>query len=511
MLETVTCDLRVGFTTRLPTWCTVSIDERLLIKGRRGNVVTEPQPGAYLVGSGRDWLFVGCCGKRLASRAGGHAQVTLTAEHADTARTVRTPTGWRTRSTPVRIRLLAAVLIVLTLLAGLLAGLAASNRQSATTSAAQRAEPLLVAAQTISTSLSDADSTAAASFLRGRLEPNALHARYVSDLNRASTALAAASQGSGTDPMVQSPLRTLSVELPGYTGLVQTAIFNERQAFYPLAAAYLSEANNMMRTRILPAANALYTIEGTQLAGDEANAVNWWLAAAAIVCLVALLAVLVLAQWWMSGHFRRTLNVPLVVATVLTATLGLWFGVALFAQNAGVASATTQGSGPIDRYTQARILALEMRADDELTLLTLDSVPSYQKDYAATSHRLSGLLAATDANAGATQQSQLARAEKAFTTYNAVHKSIRSLDVQGHIDQAETLASGSGASDLPAVASQLDLVFTGAITDSQRNFDAAMSGSTGDLDGLLVAIGVLAVLSATLVFVGFRPRISEYR
>ena len=63
----------------------------------------------------------------------------------------------------------------------------------------------------------------------------------------------------------------------------------------------------------------------------------------------------------------------------------------------------------------------------------------------------------------------------------------------------------------PAVASQLDLVFTGAIADSQRNFDAAMSGSTGDLDGLLVAIAVLAVLSATLVFVGFRPRISEYR
>lgn len=437
--------------------------------------------------------------------------MTLIAEPVHTGRTLRRLTGPRSRHTPVRLRLLAAVLIVLTLLVGLLAALAASNRQSATTSAAQRAEPLLVAAQTISTSLSDANSTAAASFLRGRLEPNALHARYVSDLSRASTALAAASQGSGTDTMVRAPLRTLSVELPSYTGLVQTAIFNERQAFYPLAAAYLSEANNMMRTRILPAANALYTIEGTQLAGDEASAVNWWLAAAAIVSLVALVAVLVLAQWWMSGHFRRTLNVPLVVATVLVATLGLWFGVALLAQNAGVNSATAQGSGPIDRYTQARIVALEMRADDELTLLTLDSVPSYQKDYAVTSHRLSGLLAARDANSGAAQQTQLARAQKAFTTYSAVHKHIRSLDAQGHIDQAEALASGQGPDDLPAVASQLDVVFTGAIADSQRNFDTAMSSSTGDLGGVLVATAVLAVLSAALVFVGFRPRISEYR
>ena len=412
--------------------------------------------------------------------------MTLIAEPVHTGRTLRRLTGPRMRHTPVRLRLLAAVLIVLTLLAGLLAGLAASNRQSATTAAAQRAEPLLVAAQTISTSLSDADSTAAASFLRGRLEPNALHARYVSDLSRASTALAAASQGSGTDTMVRAPLRTLSVELPSYTGLVQTAIFNERQAFYPLAAAYLSEANNMMRTRILPAANALYTIEGTQLAGDEASAVNWWLAAAAIVSLVALVAVLVLAQWWMSGHFRRTLNVPLVVATVLVATLGLWFGVALLAQNAGVTSATVQGSGPIDRYTQARIVALEMRADDELTLLTLDSVPSYQKDYAATSHRLSGLLAARDGNSGS------GAAGPAGAGAEGIHHVQRG--AQTHPEPRCSRATSTklrhwhqdrDPTDLPAVASQLDVVFTGAISDSQRNFDTAMSGSTGDLGGVL--------------------------
>jgi hypothetical protein len=57
----------------------------------------------------------------------------------------------------------------------------------------------------------------------------------------------------------------------------------------------------------------------------------------------------------------------------------------------------------------------------------------------------------------------------------------------------------------------LDVVFTGAISDSQRNFDTAMSSSTGDLGGVLAATTVLAVVSAALVFAGFRPRISEYR
>ena len=184
----------------------------------------------------------------------------------------------------------------------------------------------------------------------------------------------------------------------------------------------------MMRTRILPAANALYTIEGTQLAGDEAGAVNWWLAAAAIVSLAALVAVLVLAQWWMSGHFRRTLNVPLVVATVLVATLGLVRGGAArpecrrhLGDGPRIRSHRSLHAGPHRRPGDASGRRADP-ADPGLGAVVPEGlcsdVPSLKWSTGSEGWKGSGA------------QAQLARAQKAFTTYSAVHKHIRSLDAR---------------------------------------------------------------------------------
>jgi hypothetical protein len=242
----------------------------------------------------------------------------------------------------VRLRFAAVALSALALLAGLVSALAASERHSATVAAWQKAEPLVVDAQAIDTSLSDADTTAAGSFLQGRLEPAALRARYSSDLAQASAMLASAAQQVGSDPAVDASIRSLTVELPIYTGLVETATFNERQASYPLAAAYLGEANSLMRSELLPAAASLYEVEGQRLTANESSSSSTWPVMLAALLFVLLLVLLVVAQRWLSTHFRRTLNVPLVAATAVILVLAIWFTVALAAQGSGVHS----GSAP---------------------------------------------------------------------------------------------------------------------------------------------------------------------
>ena len=106
---------------------------------------------------------------------------------------------------------------------------------TATSAASQTAEPLVVEAQAIDTYLSDADTTAAGSFLQGQLQPASLRTRYMTDVAHASASLAARGPGGGSDPAVASAIRSVAVNLPIYTGLVQTATFNERQGYYPLA------------------------------------------------------------------------------------------------------------------------------------------------------------------------------------------------------------------------------------------------------------------------------------
>jgi hypothetical protein len=97
----------------------------------------------------------------------------------------------RTHS-PGRLQLILAMLLTLGLLTGLVAGLTAHSAAAGTTGLGERAQPLLVEAETIYSKLADADTTAAQAFLAGGLEPVALTRRYDDDLNQAGAALTGA-------------------------------------------------------------------------------------------------------------------------------------------------------------------------------------------------------------------------------------------------------------------------------------------------------------------------------
>jgi len=350
----------------------------------------------------------------------------------------------------------------------------------------------------------------AGSFLQGRLQPIELHTRYLNDITAASAALATTAQKVGVDLGAASSLRTISVDLPMYTGLIQTATFNQRQANYPLAAAYMGEANNLMRTQILPAATTVYGLERARLAGEQQHSLNPWLVIVAAILLIVLLTTLFLLQRWMSRQFRRTFNISLVGATVIMGILGIWFAIAVVAQSLDVNSATSNGSGPVATYTQARIRALELRADDELTLLSRDSVGSYQSDYSSASSDLHRLLTSASVGASTTQRARLSAAA-ALDRYRADHARIRQTDTSGNLIGAVSEASAPGPNNLPAVSLHLDEILSGDIATSQKAFDRSMSGATGDVGGLLWAIALLSLLAAAFIVIGVQPRMAEYR
>jgi hypothetical protein len=411
------------------------------------------------------------------------------------------------------LRLVTVALALLALLTGLVAAVATAQRQSATSASWQTAEPLMVTAQDIDTSLSDADTTAAASFLKGRIEPPSLQNRYSNDLTTASGDIAIAAQGAGSDPGVAGALQTLSTDLPVYTGIVSEANFNERQASYPLAAAYLAEANNLMRTDLLPAAAQVYATEHRRLTSDQDRAVSPWLAAAAVLAFLALLSVLVVTQRWLSRRFHRTWNIALAVASAIVLGIGLWTTISFLTQNSGVNTAQATGSQPVSTFTQARILALRARADDELTLLTRDSDSTYQRDFLSTQAALRTLVASGGLVAGSAngnERQQLATAQRDVAVYDTIHAQIRR-DDPSKFSNAVTLASGTAAGDLPTASGRLNAGLSSGIQGAQTNFDDVTSAASSDLDGLIWGIALGTVLVAGLILIALRPRIEEYR
>jgi len=412
---------------------------------------------------------------------------------------------------PRQLQLVTVALVALTGLCAVVGMVALTTRHGATTVARQSAEPLMVDAQSIDTSLSDADSAAAGSFLVGQIEPDALRRRYDDDLARASAALSATTGQVGSDPRDAAALRTIAESLPVYAGLVQTATFNQRLAYYPLAAGYMGEASNLMRMRILPAARQVYSAEHRNLSTDQGDADGAGWAVVTVLLVVGLLVALLLVQRRLSRQFRRTFNVPLVVATGVVAVVGIWFVVAVAVQGAAVQRARTQGSTVVSTFTQARILALQMRADDELTLLSRDAVSTYQGDYATAESTVAGLLTSARAGAPAADRARLDAARQALDGYRQAHTRIRTTDQHSDLIGAIRLASDGAPGDLPAASAALDAALAAGITTSQQTFGADMAAADRALLPLMVLLVPLLVVVAVLVVVGMRRRIDEYR
>src|SRR5262249_40114488 len=153
-------------------------------------------------------------------------------------------------ATPQRLLIAASLVTAGVAVFGLAASLAANSRENATAAIATQSEPLLVEADRLYASLSDADATAATTFLTRGIEPPARRQRYLADLRASSTHLIALERRSGDSAVVRNAVATIAGQLPVYTGLVESARANNRQGL-PVGAAYLRQASELMRATIL--------------------------------------------------------------------------------------------------------------------------------------------------------------------------------------------------------------------------------------------------------------------
>jgi hypothetical protein len=295
-----------------------------------------------------------------------------------------------------------------------------------------------------------------------------------------------------------------------YAGLVATARANNRQG-YPVGAAYLSTASALNRTELLPEAQTLFRTAQAELAGGYATARSDTVVAALFVTVVALLVALLVTQRYLSRHTKRTFNVPLVAATMATLVLGGWAAATFALQHHHLSMATTQGSAPIDTLAQARILALQERGDEGLTLAARGSGAAYETDFVTVSRQLAGptgTLARATAQVGNADQAKLRAAAAAHQSYLAQHAQVRKLDDAGSSDAAVALALGPQTTGpYTTLTDRLGEVLTAKKVTFTTEINDAAAGL-----GLLRLFGpVLALIVCGLAFVGVRARLEEYR
>ena len=431
--------------------------------------------------------------------------MTMTAEEPIPVGWVRQRQEWAA-TTPGWLRVATVAVVALAVVTGAVAGLTALSRSRAVSAARATAEPLVVDAQTAVVKLSDANTTVAGGFLAGPVMPAAAQSRFENDLAQAASSLTAAAQRAGTDPRVTGYLQTLSTDLPIYSGIVATAEADNRQG-EPVGAAYLAEANHFMEAGLLPAASALYTVEQARLSQDSSRATSAVPVIFIIVLLVLLLATLVYLQVGLDRRFRRLLNLGCLAATLAVVALAVWGLVALAGEGAAVSRAEKHGTEPLRVLTQARILASEARADDELTLVTRDSDPTYQKDYGSAVAQLTGLIGPARSGWTVPETRADTDAIAALHTYGQAHQTVRGDDGAGDLVDAVTFDRLNSSPE----AASMDTALAGGVDAAVGSFDASARAAQSDLSGLLWSSAILMVVVVIGVLVGTRPRLREYR
>jgi hypothetical protein len=430
---------------------------------------------------------------------------------------------WRSRldgaATPTRLGLLLAVLIVFSLAWGALAGLTASQHASAAADVVAVSEPLSLDAEQIYTSLSDAGATAASAFLAGGLEPAQARQRYQADITQAAIKIEAASALVGSsaartqlpgqlarktaaaDAAIGDDLAILSGQLPAYADEVGTARADNRLGL-PLGAAYLREASDLLRTKLLPAAGDIYTRESALLTSSSAQATGLPLVVVAVLVGLGIGYVLVRSSRWLARHTHRMVNYGLLLTALAGLVSLVWLAGAFALGRADLLHAQQQGSVPAQAFARAEVAALQAHADESLTLIDNSGEDSYQQDFEAQAKALGpgpgSLLTATGSSEAVAQ---------AQAWYQA-HKALRAQDDAGNHATAVTSAQTGAAAQ---AFRKLSATLSEGITTHQATFDSSARSGRDAFTGLAIGMVVAALVMVAGCVWGLTRRLAEYR
>ncbi len=412
------------------------------------------------------------------------------------------------RTTPAQITALGIGLIVIAIVSGAVAAAQVTDRERTLDTLHSEVEPLAHAAQDIYSSLSIADAAATTAFLAGGIEPAEVRDRYTLSISDASADLVDAAAGiDESDTTSHDLLARLSVGVPIYTGLIETARVNNRSG-QPVGSAYLSEASSMMQSTLLPLAEQLHTVQAARVVQMQAEfATPPWLA---IALLMVAFVALVIAQLLLAKWTRRRLNAGLILASVAVAASLAWLVIAGLLSAASTARALDAGARPLAELTTGRIITQQARADETLGLVRRDFSGRYDEQFQQRLADLDALLEGVARGSLREGADEVAVADRAQEAWSEAHRRLMTLLDRGDWDGAVSVAVGPAGGSAIQYATA-DAYLTHAIDETRSELRSGVARAVDTLTGLATGTIALAALAVAGIAAGLWPRLREYQ
>lgn len=266
--------------------------------------------------------------------------------------------GRGTRDLYGRLRFMVALTIVLTVVAWLVATVLLLRSRATVASAVDGTNPAYLASLAAHAALSDTDRAAWQSFRSGEARLIGPGQLYRDDITTAGENLVRLAELDTTGATGRQMLLAVNGQLVTYQGLVEQADATYRQGSDELGYAYLTYSSNLLHGSggLLSRIDEIAELNRRALYGEAGSA--WVEPASLLVVVVAsgvLLGHLVRVQVFVSRAFRRTVNPPLLGATLLLCGLTIWTVVVMLDGHQAFRSAERQAVPELGRIWQAQI------------------------------------------------------------------------------------------------------------------------------------------------------------
>ncbi len=414
-------------------------------------------------------------------------------------------------STPARLAIVRAVLIILAVVFAVGGAFGINHRANAIDDV-RNASGQLLALQDIRVRIVHADAIASSSYLRSGLEDPAQRVAYLDEIGKAGDGLVAVSASANAADLVQ--LSEASRLLGSYVGLVEQARANNRQGF-PVGATYQRQANAIVSNNDPDTPDIVSSLQSVEASQRDqindslatAHRAGLWMQLTGWLLLIAL----VLASWWMARRFRRILNIPIAAAAVVLFLL-LVIGGSIQAGSVGdTDDAVGTQLESADNAGQARAAGFEARSQEALTLINRGNGAANEANWLVQNdivQQVFGKQLGSD-------ESLSNGAIDSYNDYAAGHVEIRTLDNGGNWDDAVAVSLGQKATStgtkVPDVFDVFDQNIGQIVVDEGSNASSLLADAVSPLRSLRNVVFVAGLVVAVLAALGCGQRLREYR
>ena len=437
-----------------------------------------------------------------------------------------------------RLKALRLTLLLLDGLVWLLVLVSVQQSREAVGVISRRVAPGIVSAQQIDSSLSAMDAAFAAELLHAPREQGAAVDGYQARRMEVVHGLVNAAEQIADNEQDRQPVETLEVALGDYERLLQRARDLAERDPSAAIVAY-RQATTVLQSRLLPAAMALDAIGSAQLQQTSDHRRLQSSIEAGFLTVGGLLFLLVLgaSQVFFSRRMHRTLNLPLLMATLVTLAAAVHLGSVSRRAQAALHSSQWQDFASVHRVLHMRSAGLAAFDDESRALLDTAQASSWTS--AAGEHAgqiatlppglspeqlldavregqtvegFSGDLALEAGRGGIPETRDLALTALGYwQAYLAVSHQLLHLAATGERHEAVAGLTGSAPSQLPAQRDRFGGALGAMLSTGQDAFDRDIRDSTSALRLKGLEASAAAALLAGLILLGFEPRVREYR